>query len=89
MNKVFHAGGLETQDVAFTESDQVINVTGVVMDHVAHLGVGLRRDSDPLKAFSVLYANFAQWLNMTSNADYYPPDSTLPSQEDVWRCLMP
>jgi hypothetical protein len=58
------------------------------LDHVAHLGIGLRRDSDPLKAFPVLYANFAQWLNMTGNADYYPPDSTLPSQEDIWRCLI-
>jgi hypothetical protein len=88
MNRQFHAGGPETQAVVFTESDQVVKVTGVVIDHVTHLGTGLRRDADPLKTFPDLYANFAQWLDMTGNANYYPPNSTLPSQEDVWRCLI-
>src|SRR5436305_8958638 len=38
--------------------------------------------------FPNLFANFAQWLDMSGNADYYPTKSTLPSQEDIWRCLI-
>lgn len=84
----YHAGGPETQNVRFTESDTVLNVTGVIVDYVSHLGIGIRREGDPMKGFPNLFANFAQWLDMSGNADYYPEKSTLPPQEDIWRCLI-
>jgi hypothetical protein len=86
--RTYHAGGSETQDVRFTESDTVLNVTGVIVDYVSHLSIGIQRQSDLMKGFLSLFANFAQWLDMSKNADYYPPESTLPSQEDIWRCLI-
>ena len=78
-HRKYHAGGPETQVVLFTESDKVLNITGVIIDHVAHLGIGLRRDPDTPTVFPDYYANFAQWLDMTSYPVYYPPNATLPS----------